>query len=191
MTALFRKPTLLSWPDEGIGPYAKIAGLPVGEGLAPPVIVPHPAFAGRWVHRPLRTSPYLRQPMAQATFSCPCGAIHLASPTALCEANKKSVPSARSFCLSVVTPRLLTTRGFPPTRTRNRTLGSRFLALASVHPRCSPRLGRFLVSRLACSRRAASLRLGLEKEPLVLGFSPSLRSIRAVRDGSDASNHII
>ena len=107
-----------------------------------------------------------------------------------------------------------------------------FLAVAPVHPRCSRRLRRFSLSRLACSRRAASLRLRLETEstgflvsrrcsgpsalfataqtllivtPRLLttrgfpptptrnrihgipGFSPSLRSIRAVRDGSDDS----
>ena len=39
-------------------------------------------------------------------------------------------------------------------------------------------------SRCACSRRPASLRLGLETAALRLGFSPSLRSSRAAHNGS-------
>ena len=42
------------------------------------------------------------------------------------------------------------------------------------------------LSRLACSRRAASLRLGLVLGGCAALRSPSLRSIRAARDGSDA-----
>ena len=51
------------------------------------------------------------------------------------------------------------------------------------NPRCSRRLSAWR-TRFACSRRAASLRLGLVSAACGRPPSPSLRSIRAVRDGS-------
>ena len=49
-----------------------------------------------------------------------------------------------------------------------------------------------LLSRLACSRRAASLRLGQNPSgpPALLGLLPSLRPIRAAHDGLDAQSLI-
>ena len=49
--------------------------------------------------------------------------------------------------MNVVTPHRLTTRGFPPTRNTSITRPHDFVFLASVHPRCSLRFGRFLINR--------------------------------------------
>jgi len=56
-----------------------------------------------------------------------------------CSKPQKIVGKGFAFFDAVIL-RLFVTRGFPPTRTQNRTSGSWFFALAPVHPRCSRRL---------------------------------------------------